>query len=138
MRSMQPRDIEILLPLHDAQNLRDGTDYPLPRMFDEHGKLDSNIALAISMTRDDSPIQGVYFERHIQRTVDMCFAGCSAKATLYSAREIAGVRYALRAMKYDAIRTLIPRALVGQLQRPLEDAGFKRTDDRFCHFYQEL
>jgi hypothetical protein len=135
MRSMRPSDVPILLPLHVEQNLRDGTSYPLPRMFDEQGKLDRNIALAISMTKDDEPIQGVYFGA---RTVEMMFVGCNPKATLYSAREIASVRYALRAMKYEAIHTLIPKALVGVLQRPLEDAGFKRLDERFAYFYQEI
>lgn len=135
MRSMAPRDMEILLPLHNAQNLRDGTEYPLPRMFDERGKLDHNVALAITMAKDGIPLQGVYFGN---KTVEMMFVGCNPKATLYSAREIQSVRYALRAMKYEAIRCLIPHARVEVLQPYMEDAGFKRLDDRFAHFYTEL
>lgn len=135
MRTMWPKDIPILLPLHAKQNERDGTDYALPRMFDELGHLDSNIALALSVTRDREPIQGVYFAA---RTVEMMFAGCNPRATLYSAGEIDYVRYTLRKLKYEAIRTLVPLPLADQLQRPLEEAGFIRTDHRFAHFYQEL
>lgn len=132
---MRPADVPILLPFHVEQNERDGTKYPLPRMFDPAGQLDRNVALALSMTKDDKPIQGVYFGCS---TVEMCFVGCNPRATLYSAREIEGVRYALRAMKYEAINCKIPLSMVDVLQAPMEEAGFKRTDDQFATFYQEL
>jgi hypothetical protein len=135
MRSMQPRDMNRLIELHAEQNERDGTLYSLPRMFDERGRLDRNIALALSMTKDDVPVQGVYFG---SSTVEMMFAGCNPKATLCSAREINAVRYALRSLKYEAIRCLIPLSRVDQLQRPMEEAGFKRTDTDFAHFFQEI
>lgn len=133
---MRPSDVPILLPFHVEQNKRDNTDYPLPRMFDAQGKRDSNIALALSMTKDDIPVQGVYFCKN--NAVEMCFAGCNPRATIYSAREIEAVRYTLRAMKYEVINCKIPLSMADMLQRPMEDAGFRRTDDRFATFYQEL
>lgn len=133
MRHLMPSDVPLLLPLHDAQNLRDGTDYPLPRFFDHEGKLDPHIALALTVDREGVPQQGVFFESGI---VEMCLVGCDPRATAYSRREIEGARYCLRNMKYRGIRCLVPTSRADQIQAPLEAAGFRRGD--FVPFYLEI
>lgn len=135
VRNMQPRDVLRLLDLHNKQNERDKTSYPLPPMFNESGRLDSDIALALTVERQGRVVQGVYFQ---SRIVEMQFAGCDAAATARVRREIQAVSYTLRSLGYKGIRTLIPRVRADQLQKPMLDTGFTRTDDRFASFFLDL
>lgn len=134
MRSMIPSDVPLLLPYHQEQNERDGTSYPMPRMFDEKGRLDDNIAMALTMERDGHPVQAVVF-CHVQRACEMMLVGCDAKATIYSAREIEAARYVLKSLKIETIHCLVPNHLRSQLTRTLCNAGF---ENKFSHFYQNL
>ena len=79
--------------------------------------------------------QGVYFQSSI---LEMCFAGCDPRATACARREIRPVRYTLKAMGYEGIHSMVPLALAEQLTRPMEAAGFTRTDKKFASFFLEL
>lgn len=135
MRSMIPADIPLLLPYHQEQNERDGTEYPMPRMFDEKGRLDGNIAMALTMERDGHPTQAVYFARSMVHAVEMMFVGCDPRSTVYSAREIQAASYVLKNLKVEAIHCLIPKQLTPSLTRTLCNAGF---ENRFSHFFQNI
>jgi hypothetical protein len=135
LRNLEPRDMAQLIELNEIQNSRDGTHYPLPRMFGERGNFDPDIALALAVDRGKQLAQGVYFQ---SRIVEMCFAGCDPRATAYVRREATAVRFTLRGMGYKGVRCLIPHLRVPQLEPALFAAGFVRTDARFASFYFDL
>lgn len=135
VRNLQPKDMPGLIELHGEQNQRDHTSYPLPRMFGQAGNFDPDIALALAVERHGRLTQGIYFQ---SRIAEMCFAGCDARATAHARHEINAVRYTLASLRYRAIRCLIPKVRVQELEEPMLIAGFKRTDDEFAHFYQAL
>lgn len=134
MRLMEPRDVPRLVQLNAEQNRRDGTLYPLPRMFRPDGRPDDNIAMALSVERRGRLRQGIYFQSKI---AEMCFAGADRGATEW-ARGETGVFYALKIMGYEGIRCLIPHAHAEQLSPLMEEAGFRPTNPTFASFYREL
>ena len=136
MRNMQPRDMAKIIELHEAQNERDGTHYPLPRMFGEKGQFDHDIALALAVERDSVVTQGVYFQRG--SIVEMCFAGCDARSSLYVRNETEAVKYTLRSLGYKGVRSDIPLVRVAELEKSLLATGFKRTDGEFASFFLDL
>ena len=131
---MEPADVPKLIALHDYQNERDGTDYPLPRFFTEDGKLDKNIALALTVLKDGEVRQAVYF---VTKIVEMCFAGCDPRASVQIRGDSQWVLGALRNQGYEAVRCFVPRHLASDLARSLYLAGFDRADE-FVQFHQEL
>lgn len=135
LRNLEPRDMEQLLGLHSQQNQRDGTSYPLPRMFGHRGNFDPGIALALAVDRGKQLVQGVYFENGI---IEMCFAGCDPRATAHVRRQATAVRYTLRGMGFRGVRCLIPHVRLPQLEPAMFEAGFVRTDARFASFFYDL
>lgn len=123
-----------LIDLHREQNERDGTHYPLPRMFGERGSFDPDIALALAVDRGKELAQGIYF----QSVAEMCFAGCDPRATAYARHEINAVRYTLRGMGFKGVRCLVPQIRAAQLEQPLLETGFRRTDPEFASFFFDL
>jgi hypothetical protein len=119
---------------HREQNERDGTNYPLPDLFDELGNLARGIALALVVVEDDKVLQGIYFEA---KTVEMCFAGCDPRATAVARREIDATAYLLRQAGYELISCLVPKQVAQQIEKPLTKAGFERTD-KLEHFLKDI
>jgi hypothetical protein len=134
IRSLEPRDMARLLELHAAQNRRDGTRYPLPRMFNPQGGLDPDIALALAVERRQRLTQGIYF----QTMAEMCFAGCDARSTLEVGREANAIGYTMRALGYTRVRCDIPHVRVGELEESLLAARFRRSDHEFASFFLDL
>lgn len=135
MRLMQPKDMTRLIQLQAEQNRRDGTIYPLPRMFQPSGLWDTNIAYALTVEKAGEVVQGIYFQSKI---AEMCFAGCDPRATAFARQQIEPVGFALRMLGYEAIRCLVPNVRAEQLTKPLLSTGFRRSDERFRSFFLEL
>jgi hypothetical protein len=133
MRLTEPRDMKRLIELHDEQNARDDTSYPLPIMFAPDGKLMPDIALALTVEKDGEVAQGVYFQT--TQVVEMCFAGCDPGATAFSRREIKPVSYVLEALGFKGVLCLVPHPREEVLLKPLVATGFNA---RFAAFYLEI
>lgn len=134
IRLMEPRDVPKLIALQEAQHERDGTHYPLPRFFSEDGKLNPNIALALTVFENGVLRQAVYF---VTKAVEMCFVGCDPKASIQVKRDASWVLGALHSLGFDAVHCFVPNHLAGDLARGLFQAGFSAKPE-FTHFYQEL
>jgi len=134
LRNAQPKDMPTLRKLHAEQNERDGTAYPLPELFTPDGKFADGIALALAVEKDGEVLQGIYFAVGLE----MCFAGCNPQATAFARREIIAVKYTLRHLGYQWIRSMIPKSIVKILEKPMKRTGFSRDDNWLASFFMEL
>lgn len=135
IRAAQPDDVSAIAEHHQIQNARDGTDYPMPVIFDVLGNLMPNIALAfVIMDESDKVIQGVVFERQCE----MLLFGCDPHATAQLHKEIEGAFYLLRRKGYETVHCLVPKQVVIPVEKPLKKVGFERNDFRLAHFTKDL
>lgn len=132
MRTAEPRDVPAIEARHREQNQRDGTNYPLPKLFNEKGKLMPNIDLALVIEQDSEVLQGIVFE-HISEM--QCF-GCNPKATAVGRHDIDAAMYVLKAKGIHSTVSAVPLKVVDSVEKPLKKAGFARRDD-LAHFYRE-
>lgn len=135
LRPAEPKDMPALLHLLAEQNLRDGTRYPMPEIFDEDGRQAENIPLALVIERGGEVFGAVTFE---SKGLEMMLVGCSPRVTLMTAKERSGVLYTLKAMGFTWIRALVTKKIVNELTPALKKAGFRRDDAKFASFFREI
>jgi hypothetical protein len=135
MRLLEPRDMMRLRELHAEQNKRDGTSYPLPRMFGYRGHFDPDIVLALAIERRGELVQGVYFQ---SKMAEMCFAGCDAEATAQVKNEAEAVKYTLRSLGITKLLTHIPLGGPLAIESALVRAGFKSMRADFSTFFLDI
>ena len=134
IRVMRPQDIPAIERKHIEQNEHDGTNYPLPQIFDESWRWMPNIALALTIFEDDEIKQGVVFERGCE----MLLFGRDPKATATLHKQIESSFYLLQQKGYGVIHCFVPKVAVIPVEKPLKDVGFKRDDFRLAHFCKDL
>jgi len=134
IRQMEPRDVPAVRQLHDEQNRRDGTSYPLTVVFDEFYRVMPNVALALVVLDGDQVKQGVVFER----TVEMMLSGCDPRATAQLHKDIEAAFYLLRKRGYNGVHCLVPKDVVIPVEKPLTKVGFERDDCKIAHFFKDL
>jgi hypothetical protein len=140
VRMMEPRDLPAVWQLAKAQNRRDGTNYPVPPIFDldpksqQHGQLVPNCALALVTEVDGRVRQGHVWIRTVE---EMSFGG-GAEAWKFSGSHIPLALEALRAQGYADVHTFVPKPRARGLRRMLEAAGLYRIDHRLAHFFRML
>lgn len=143
IRLMEPRDVPAIQKLHDAQNKRDGTNYPLTKVFDESWRRRWHVPLGLTVLSGEEVRQGAAFEcsAGIQPSapaVEMMLSGCDPKATAQLHKEIRSAFYLLRSMGFEVVHCFIPKDVVIPVEKPLKDVGFVRDDGKFAHFMKEL
>lgn len=121
------------------QNRRDGTNYPLPKVFEQAADGSvmqvGGVPLALALVRDGRVVQGHVFER----TVELTSYGTDPQATSDSMRQSDAVFWMLREMGYMDCHLLVPQTRVGQLEHEISALmGMKRIDERLAHFYRRL
>lgn len=121
---------------HARQNDRDGTTYPLPRLFNPDGTLSIHTPVVLVGCEDGSqePLQAIWVERR----AELMFAGCDPKATAFARRDIEALIGALGWQGYQGLHCEVPIGLVDAIRKPLEKAGFTQTDARLAHFFREV
>ena len=135
IRLTEMRDIPYIEELHRQQNERDGTNYPLTQVFDEHGYQMTNVVLSVVIVDEaDKVHQGVIFERG----VEMMLSGCDAEATAQLEKQINGLWYLLRQKGYSNVHCLVPKDMVIPIEKPMKRVGFQRDDFKLAHFYKSL
>lgn len=135
MRLLEPGDMEQLKALHREQNERDGTSYPLPRMFGYKGHFDPDIALALAVEKRGQLVQGVYFQT---RFAEMCLAGCNAEASARLRQESSAVQYTLRSLGLKRVITHIPLGGPLAIEQGLLRAGFRSLRADFHTFFLDI
>lgn len=135
IREMEVRDMEAIQKLHDEQNRRQGTNYPLTNPFDEAWRRRARIPLALTILDGEEVKQGVTFEC---TAVEMMLAGCDPRATAQLHKEIEAAFYLLRSMGFEVVHTFVPKDVVIPIEKPLEKVGFKRDDFKLAHFAKDL
>ena len=133
IRVAKASDWPLIRQFHREQNLLQGTNYALPRLFDAHGKFAPNIAMAFMVERNGRPVQSFYFEL----VPEVCFAGCDPRATAYARREIDRIAFGLRAMGFTGINCKVPEHVAESIRTPLEHAGFDE-ETKLVHFFKDL
>ena len=134
IRFMEPRDVPAVQKLHDEQNRRDGTNYPLTQVFNEFFDVMPNVAMALVICDGDEVKQGVVFERGCE----MLLSGCDPKATATLHKKIGRCFDYLRRKHYPVVHCFIPKQVVLPTEKPLKDVGFVRDDFRLAHFLKDL
>jgi hypothetical protein len=134
IRLMEPRDVPAVQALHDAQNARDHTSYPLTQVFDESFRRLPNVALALVVLDGAEIKQGVVFET----SVEMMLSGCDPKATAELHNQIGACFDLLREKGFTSVNCWVPKAVVLPVEKPLKKVGFERDDFRMAHFLKDL
>ncbi len=137
LRPARPSDMIHIERFHRLQNERDGTSYPIPRIFKPNGTLYDSVPVALVGVEEggnDIPVGSIYVERR----AELMFAGCDPKLTAFARRDIDGLLGVLTWLGYQGIHCDVPVALTEEIRKPLEKAGFTQTDDRLAHFFREV
>ncbi len=136
LRPAKPEHMGLIRMLHAEQNQRDGTSYPLPRLFDKDGNLTDRAPVVLVGVEEgsDEPVQAIWVERR----AELMFAGCDPKATAFARRDIDGLAAVLTWLGYSGLHCDVPVALVEAIGKPLDKAGFERNDERLAHFFKDL
>lgn len=136
LRPATPADLLFIKRFHAEQNERDGTSYPLPRLFDKDGNLTDRAPVVLVGVEEgsDEPVQAIWVERR----AELMFAGCDPKATAFARRDIDGLAAVLTWLGYSGLHCDVPVALVEAIRKPLGKAGFEQNDHRLAHFFKDL
>jgi hypothetical protein len=136
LRPATPADLPFIKRFHTEQNERDGTSYPLPRLFDKEGNLTDRAPVVLVGVKEgsDEPVQAIWVERR----AELMFAGCDPKATAFARRDIDGLAAVLTWLGYSGLHCDVPLALVEAIGKPLSKAGFEQNDHRLAHFFKDL
>jgi hypothetical protein len=138
VRTMEPRDLPRVWRLAAAQNRRDGTTYPVPRIFEmdekspNFGQYLQNVPLALITERDGRVCQAHFF----LRTIEVMGFGGGREDEEFSARHIPMALDLLKRRGYGEVHTFVPKIRVSeQHAKLLESHGMTRLDNRLAHFF---
>ncbi len=141
VRNTEPRDLPELFRIAAAQNRRDGTNYPVPPIFDmdekssRFGQLLSAVPLALTTERDGRVRQVHVFLRTIEC---MGFGGGEADMQ-FSGEHIPLALDFLGRQGYDDLHVFVPGVRVSPEHHALlASHGMTRLDQRLAHFFKML
>lgn len=133
VRLGRPADVSAIVRLKDEQNRRDGTSYPVPRLFNEDGSLAKGIALILVAEEAGEVKQAVVFE---SKTVELTVFGTDPKATARMWRQIDFADYLLAQQGFEIIDCFVPPVVVRQIAKPLRRARFRQS--ALAKFFHEI
>lgn len=134
LRPARISDLEDIKEWHAAQNVRDSTGYPLPRIFNSDGTLSVRVPVALIGEKDGEAQQALF----VERTAELQFAGCDPRATAFARRDIQALVGVLNWLGYGSLYCRVPVSVVKSVGKPLRAAGFKQIDDQFVTFFKDL
>lgn len=140
VRMMEPRDLPRIWRAAAAQNRRDGTNYPVPPIFDldpqspRHGQLLPSVALALTTEVNGRVRMGHVFLRTVE---EMSFGGGKEEME-FSGAHIPLALEILRDKGYRELHVLVPKNRTRGLRRLLTAKGMRRIDRRFAHWFRGL
>lgn len=128
LRYAQPEDWPEIQRVHAEQQAAQGTNYGIPYLWGPH------IAVALVGERDGKIVQALY----VERVAEMCFIGADPKGTAFARREIDGLAWILKGMKYRWLHCLVPKQLADAIAKPLKRAGFVSKEKELVAFSRSL
>lgn len=137
---MEPADLPRVWRVAEAQNRRDGTNYPVPPIFEMNeestnfGRLLPNVICALVTEVNGRVRAGHLWLRSVE---EMSFGG-DAATVAFSMAHIPMVLEMLRARGYDALHVLVPHRRVPDLAALLEAQGLNQIDHRLAHFFRTI
>jgi hypothetical protein len=140
IRNMEPGDLPRIWRAARAQNRRDGTNYPVPPIFDldpdspGYTKLFRNVVLALATVVDGRVRAGHVFLRTIE---EMSFGG-GREDMDFSMAHLPIAYEILKRKGYDDVHTFVPQPRLADLLKTLEREGMVRVDQRLAHFFRML
>lgn len=134
LRPARISDLEDIREWHAAQNVRDSTGYPLPRIFNADGTLSVRVPVALIGEKDGEAQQALF----VERCGELQFAGCDPRATAFARRDIDALATVLRWQGYGSLYCRVPVSLAKSVGKPLKAAGFKRINEQFVTFFKDL
>jgi len=138
VRMMEPKDLPGIWRMADAQNRRDGTSYPIPRIFEMDsthpgfGQLVPNVPLAL-VVENNKRVRGAFI---CTRTIEVM--GVAGGDMEFAAAHIPMMADLLKRKGYDDLHTFVPMSRATEAHcKLLEAFGMTRLDHRLAHFYRE-
>lgn len=152
---MEPRDLPAVWRIARAQNRRDGTNYPVPPIFDMNeqsarfGQTMPNVILALVTEVNVHPSKQRSLagdserwrvrQMHVWlRTVEMMDFGGGREDTEFSIAHMPMVLETLAARGYGDMHCFVPKVRLEELEELLAGQRLCRDDDRLAHFYTAI
>lgn len=137
LREMIPADLPALHEKLREQNLRDGTDFPFPEIFDNRGKRLARIPLALVAVDE---ITGEVVQGHIwEQTLEQSCIGTDPEATVCSMHEQEAVYFLLRNRGFQDVHLFVPMIRAEEIEHGLDRIlRLKYTGNSLKHFYRRL
>jgi hypothetical protein len=138
VRMMEPGDLPRVWRAAAAQNRRDGTNYPVPPIFDLAGpvphRMLPNVALALV-----TEVGGRVRAAHVfLRTIEEMSFGGGKEDMEFSIAHLPLAYEILKRKGYDDVHTFVPQPRVTDLLCLLDREGLSRVDQRLAHFFRML
>lgn len=133
VQNITPADVPEVWALCNRDNEKYGTDFAVPRLFDEDDVLLPNIPLALKVLDRGRIVQAHIFERQ----VELLTYGAGARGTALSLPGLLCAERFLEQMGYGGFHALVPLARVRQWDRAVgQRLNMERDDGRVAHFYR--
>lgn len=130
---LRPEDVPAAWELCQRQNEVDGTDYGVPRVFDDNDQLMINIPLALKAVHNGRIVQVHIFERQLE----LLTFGTSARGSAISLWGFPAATRVLEGNGYAGFHGCVPLARLERWQKTLgKRLNMKRDDARLAHFYR--
>jgi hypothetical protein len=133
VQNVTPADVPEMWELCRRDNERLGTDFVVPRIFDDNDRQLANVPLAIKVTHRGRIVQGHIFERQ----AELLSFGADARGTALGLPALAFAERVLAGMGYRGFHALVALAQVGPWYSALgQRLNMQRDDERLAHFYR--
>lgn len=133
VQNIMPSDVPRLWEICRGDNEREGTDYAVPRLFDDRDNLLPNIPLALKVMDRGRMVQGHIFERQ----VELLTYGTSPRATALSLPALVFAERILSEMGYRGFHALVSRSRADRFDASVaQRLHMERDDERLAHFYR--
>ena len=115
--------------LHRKQQEAQGTNYELPWLWTPQ------FPVVLVGIGEDGQIHNCFY---VERTAELRFVGCDAKALAFSRREADSLSYILKSLGYRYLECFVPKTLKKLIRKPLLKAGFSDKDEELSYFSRDL
>ncbi|HET9785134.1 MAG TPA: hypothetical protein VFP94_09295 [Terriglobales bacterium] len=133
VQNVTPADVPELWELCRRDNERLGTDFIVPRIFDDQDRQMANVPLALKVVRSGRIVQGHIFERQ----VELLSFGADARGTALGLPALAAAERVLERMGYRGFHALVALGRVAQFDAAVaQRLNMQRDDARLAHFYK--
>lgn len=133
VQNLEPADVPALWDLCREDNERMGSDYAVPRIFDDQDRLLPNIPLALKVLDRGRIVQGHIFERQ----AELLTYGAAARGTAVSLPALVYAERLLAELGYLGFHVLVSRDRESRFYHAVaQRLNMQQDDGRVAHFYR--